>query len=596
MMHRSTESRRLETRWVRQALCACLLAAVAGCNQRAETPSADPAPPAIKPIPDVSEPAATPDAPAAAGDSVSPAAAPLAPDGSAANTAGMPDKSTNSRPTEPIQPSASAVPAEPTSPAPAAAPAAATAPEGSNPIGQQPKFNPIETNGRFFEGWTKPKLALVITGRQDGYLEPCGCAGLENQKGGLGRRDTFLKQLEAEGWPLAAVDVGSLVRRFGKQPELQFGISVDALRLMKYVAVGFGAADLRLSAGEVAAAVTGTQPDQNIFVSANVDVFGLVPRVRIVERGGMKLGIAAVLGDGFRGQLNNAELQVQPAAAALEQILPELAACDLKILLANAPTKECEDLARQFPQFNVVVTGEGPDEPLSELKRLEGTQTMLVEVGHKGMYAIVLGFYDDPQRPVRYQRVALDSRFAGAPEMKNLMTTYQAQLQALGWSGLGLRPATHPRSRGGDAAAGEFVGAASCRECHAEAWDVWSKSKHATSTETLVKLQPPRQFDPECVSCHVTGWNPQEFFPYKTGFESLEKTPQLAGNSCENCHGPAAAHVAAERGDNPLRRDEWRKLLHLDKADADEQSCRKCHDLDNSPAFKFEKYWKEIAH
>jgi hypothetical protein len=365
---------------------------------------------------------------------------------------------------------------------------------------------------------------------------------------------------------------------------------------MKYAAVGFGASDLRLSAGEVAAAVAGNQPDQCVFVSANVDLFGLTPRVRIVEAGGMKLGITSVLGDEFREQVNNTELQVQPAAAALPQVLSQLEGCDLKILLANATLEESETLAKNFPQFDVVVTGGGPDEPPRTAKPIEGSKTQFIEVGHKGMYAVVLGFYDDPKQPVRYQRVALDSRFPTSPEMVSLMTTYQSQLQALGWSGLGLRPASHPQSKPGNEAAGKFGGAANCRECHAEAWDVFSKSKHATSTDTLVKLKPQRHHDPECVSCHVTGWNPQEFFPYRSGFESLEKTPQLAGNSCENCHGPGAAHVAAEKGTDKALQEEWRVAMHQDKSQADEQSCRKCHDLDNSPTFDFEKYWAEIAH
>ena len=29
---------------------------------------------------------------------------------------------------------------------------------------------------------------------------------------------------------------------------------------------------------------------------------------------------------------------------------------------------------------------------------------------------------------------------------------------------------------------------------------------------------------------------------------------------------------------------------------AKKEACYKCHDLDNSPAFKFEKYWPDIAH
>src|SRR5437016_3748732 len=73
--------------------------------------------------------------------------------------------------------------------APRAEKSAAAQAKAGNAIAQdeavKEKFDPIAVNGKFFEGWPKPKLALVISGRQDGYLEPCGCAGLENQKGGL---------------------------------------------------------------------------------------------------------------------------------------------------------------------------------------------------------------------------------------------------------------------------------------------------------------------------------------------------------------------------------------------------------------------------
>jgi hypothetical protein len=46
------------------------------------------------------------------------------------------------------------------------------------------KIDPVEVNGPIFVDWPKPDVALVFTGEQDGFLEPCGCAGLENQKGG----------------------------------------------------------------------------------------------------------------------------------------------------------------------------------------------------------------------------------------------------------------------------------------------------------------------------------------------------------------------------------------------------------------------------
>ncbi|HEV3138843.1 MAG TPA: hypothetical protein VGZ26_13090, partial [Pirellulales bacterium] len=72
----------------------------------------------------------------------------------------------------------------------------------------------------------------------------------------------------------------------------------------------------------------------------------------------------------------------------------------------------------------------------------------------------------------------------------------------------------------------------------------------------------------------------------------------LAGNGCENCHGPGAAHIAAEKGDNEAQRAALRELLHLTWEQAKTETCIKCHDHDNSPEFgkNSEKYWSEIEH
>lgn len=467
-------------------------------------------------------------------------------------------------------------------------------------------FDPVAENGKFFEGWKKPKLAIVISGRQDGYLEPCGCAGLYQQKGGMSRRHSLIKQLQAQGWPVAAVDVGGLVRRFGKQAEIQFAISADALKLMGYGAVGFGPSDLRLSAGEIVAAVAGADPKDSLFVSANVDLFGLTPKFRILEAGGMRIGVTSVLGKEYQEQINNAEVAIQPAAESLRTVLPQLKDCDVRILLSHATLDETKALAKQFPAFDLVVTSDGHEIPPAEPEKL-GTKTRLIEAPPQATYVTVVGFYDNPKPSMRFQRVALDSRFPDSPEMKEIMATYQRQLEQLGWDGLGLRNAPHPRTNRADKLSGQFASAASCKECHPTAWGIWSKTKHAHATETLTKLDPSRQFDAECVSCHATGWNPSEFYPYTSGFHSLEKTPLLAGNSCDNCHGPGAAHVAAEKGRNAAKRNAEREALKLTVAFARDNVCAKCHDHDNSPEFTSKdpatgkdnfdvKYWPKVEH
>jgi hypothetical protein len=114
------------------------------------------------------------------------------------------------------------------------------------------------------------------------------------------------------------------------------------------------------------------------------------------------------------------------------------------------------------------------------------------------------------------------------------------------------------------------------------------------------------------LSCHATGWEPQKYFPFVSGFVGLKETPDLVGNGCENCHGPAADHVAAENGETEADDAELERLraaLRLkitpNEGNVGDQvwkeggvvdMCMKCHDLDNSPDFDFQKYWPKVKH
>lgn len=463
---------------------------------------------------------------------------------------------------------------------------------------------PGRTNEESLDDWPDPVVALVVTGRQFGYIEPCGCTGLDRQKGGLARRHTLLKQLRDERrWAVVPLDAGNQVRRFGRQAEIKFQITAEALRTMGYEGATFGLDDLRLTIDELAATTAQLDDQTSLFVSANVAVLDrdLTPRYRVIEAGGKRIAVTGVLADSQREQLTVEELVLQPAEPALRATWGELESlgCDYHVLLVQGTLEETLTLARAVPHFDLVVTSGGGEEPSYEPEPIDGTDALLVKVGAKGMYAGVVGLYDDAARPWRYQRVALDHRFSDAREMRNLMATYQSQLERLGLDGLGLRPVPHPTGR-------SFVGSHACQECHEGAYDVWSNSRHAHALDSLVhpteRSDIARHFDPECLSCHVTGWNPQRFSPYTSGYLSLEGTPHLAGSGCENCHGPGSAHVAAQRGEidvDAATERRFREEMQISLADA-EKKCMECHDLDNSPDFHepgaFLRYWEQIAH
>jgi hypothetical protein len=503
---------------------------------------------------------------------------------------------------EPARPiaSPSAVPATPAAPAAATAAAAAklrTPPSPSNK--SKIPFNPIRENGAIFDGWSRPRAALVITGMEHGYLEPCGCAGLERMMGGMSRRDTFFRQLRGKQWPgeplpVVGLDVGGLALGFGRQTEMKFQILVDSKQKMGYQAIAFGADDLRLPAADLLSAAGG---DAGRFVSANVGLFGFAskstPTSRVVEIGGIKIGVTAVFGRTYQKDIHNDMIEMSDPAVALGKIVPELKSkADYLVLLAHATSDESKALAKKFPEFRFVVTSDGPQLAPKDPETIEGTKTWLIKVGQKGMNAIVLGLYDDPRDPFRYQRVPLDSRFPPSADMKLLMAAYQDQLKMIGFADLGYRPAHNPRAETN----GAFLGSKKCESCHEISYNIWKKSKHAKAYETLQKADPPRNFDPECVSCHVVGWHPTQYFPFKGGFDTLEKTPHLTGVGCENCHGPGEKHVDAELRNNEALQEKYRKVMVVTKEESKKRQCSSCHDIDNSPQFNFDAYWPVIEH
>jgi hypothetical protein len=459
-----------------------------------------------------------------------------------------------------------------------------------------------ERNQKIAVDWKDPWAVLFITGKQYGYMEPCGCTGLENQKGGISRRDTLLTMVRDRGWEVIPIDGGNQVRRSGRQSAIKYEWSATAMKTMQYRATTFGEDDLQLDIDSLLySMIDESAENRGLFVSANVSIepsFDL--RFKTFEVKGRKFGITGILGDEAAKKVTNEKIKVSPAIPSLKKVVGELKneKCDYLILIAQTTLEESRIIAQAVPDFHVLITAGGFGEPTFRPEIVDGTKTQMIQVGVKGMYAGLFGFFDDPAQPFRYQRIALSSQFSDSPRMNELFGRYQDQLKAISYNGLGIKPLTHPSTR-------EFVGTEKCGECHSTALDVWKKSPHAHATDSIV--QPPerplaRHFDPECLSCHVTGWNPQMYVPYRTGFVSLESTPHMVANGCENCHGPGSQHVAAESGDFDADQKMLEKLraemrLPLERA---QDKCNECHDIDNSPDFHkdgaFEKYWEQVKH
>lgn len=459
-----------------------------------------------------------------------------------------------------------------------------------------------------YQTWESPQAVLVVTGNQHGYIEPCGCTGLERQKGGVARRMTFLTQLKEKGWPLIPLDAGNLIRRIGAQASIKYEQSTNALKQMEYQSVGFGPDDLRLSATDLISYTYADSPEEAMFVSANVTLLDpeLLPNFKLAKQGDITVGITNVLDPKKVDANNSSDITIEAPVEAAKKALDEMnkAGAEYRVLAYFGTEEAAQEVAKEVGGYDLLVVSGGYGEPTYRPLEVEGCDTKMIVTGNKGMYAGLVALEKDAQGEVKqaaYSRVPLTHEFKDAPAMRKLMADYQQQLEQLGLDGLGLSPVPHPK---GD----KFVGTAVCAECHQDAFEVWESSAHAFATESIVEPSEgrgdvARHFDPECISCHVTGWNPQEYYPYQSGYLDLAQSSHLTGNGCENCHGPGAAHSAAEREGSGVSEEQLKALrlamqLPLDKA---RDKCMTCHDLDNSPDFHDEgafedEYWPQVEH
>ena len=227
-------------------------------------------------------------------------------------------------------------------------------------------FDPIKENGSIFVDWPKPKLALVITGMQAGYLEPCGCAGLERMKGGMSRRYTLFKTLRDKGWPVVGMDVGGTAKGFGKQAEIKFQIAVNGMNAMRFSSAALGHSDLMLPTEEV---LSQTMPanaeSKTMFVCGNVGLFSfdehMLPRTQLIKTGFKTIGVTAIVGSTYQQKLAaNNNLKLISAEKLLDEAVPMLKKqSNYMVLLAHATHDEAVALGKKYPSFDLVVCSDG---------------------------------------------------------------------------------------------------------------------------------------------------------------------------------------------------------------------------------------------
>ncbi len=364
--------------------------------------------------------------------------------------------------------------------------------------------------------------------------------------------------------------------------------------MLKYDAIALSADDLKVGIGEAFAQFLNGLGDATKIVAANVQpgagYESKIQATQIISAGPVNLGVTAVVDPEAIAALSDPDkADLLTVVKRPDDVLgAALAAmegkCEYQVLMVQGPPELAKRLATAYPGFDVVVSTSQFADPLDrEPLMLNGGKTMLLTVGRRGKYVGAIGFFADAAQKLRYYPVTLDHKYDGpGTEMKKIIEDeYRNMLK-----GAGVVEGFPRHDYTGGSAGATYVGAETCRQCHPNTFAKWSTTKHAHAFVALEQDPKPNTiYDAECITCHTTG------FEYTSGWKSAAATPNLKGNQCENCHGPASKHVSDP---NNLA---YRSPLKVSAEQANKnQMCTRCHDEDNSPKFEFATFYSQIVH
>ncbi len=426
-------------------------------------------------------------------------------------------------------------------------------------------------------------VRLLVSGSMLGRLEPCGCAS--GQLGGLARRVQHIAEQRNYDLLIEGGDVVDTATELDLMKLLTATTVLFGMPGHRYDALGVGAKDLALPRAEWTAFL-GDAPVVASNLTSSDETWPGRPFVEKDVRG-VKVRVASFLlslPDALRQ--GDSALQLVPTATAWTNALAGADAATRRVVLAHGTDTEIRALIPQLepPPDLVVGVDNGFVEPTTSAVPVGGVP--LVFAGIRGRVLLAVTLFRDATGPHAHcELVPLPGSKTmpgggGDPDVRAVLLGHRhdvANQQVLG-------KVVRQRPTANGAA---YVGNSACKTCHAPAFAVWEKSKHAHAWDTLEQAEKdPTRYGwpvtayPDCVSCHVVG------FAEQTGFVSGDETPDLADVGCERCHGAGSEHVTSG----------GTAKLGLIGGVAASMLCIQCHDFEQSPNFVYGERWPLIEH
>jgi len=406
------------------------------------------------------------------------------------------------------------------------------------------------------------QIRIIYSGNTLGELKPCGCAKEEDQ-GGIERRMDYLNSVRAESENVLLVDTGDNFKEPTRQGKVKAKYLMQAMMKMKYDAVLPGDHDFVYGKSFL------REQKDLPWILSNVDLDPFA-KVKLKSFGNdLRVAIIAVADPDLLYGSRHAQDKIIDAQKAVLSQLRQLEGetpPDLVVLLTHMKREKALAFL-DVAGVDVIVNGHlEKDTDLIDMLPVRKNGRIFVQPGPRGqkMGELTVILDSEGEKSFAQKMVPLGSKVDLDPEMVQLYDRYNKEVEDMFFASLSARKGKKKKV---------FATATACKTCHPNIHTIWEHSRHGHAYNTLRKIN--KAFDPECLACHVVGWNEPG------GFVSEIDTPDLMNVQCEVCHGPALKHLEAPAPG------------FGEKA---KQACKKCHVKNHSPRFNFDKYWDKIKH
>lgn len=393
---------------------------------------------------------------------------------------------------------------------------------------------------------------FFFSGNDNGELRPCGCSG--GMLGGFDRRSAFFDQVDPS--QRLIIDTGSFSGGYGEQDMIKFSIMMEAFSILAYDAINLTKNDLKLALN-LGLSDAGNRSFKIITSDENEESpFTKSFTKKISLKNGRVFDINLVSID------SNKDSQEQKKN--LFRNPKNVDSINILIVAGDGKISDKIDMTG----IDCLIIPPVSDEPT--LQNAAKSDALVISGGRFGKY---LGRVDiiwskSNERPqLKFSSVPLTEDVEQTPSMVELYKVYQ---QLVAEAGLIEK---HPRFKMEKDLI--YLGSGSCKSCHEYEYEKCSQQRHSRAYSTLEKVGS--QYDPECVGCHVVG------FDYDTGFTTEDQTPHLKNVGCEACHGPGSEHVLSEG---------------LEKTTMPQMGCTDCHTPEHSTdyAANEKEFFEKIKH